>query len=87
MCSRYISNIHVVSCRNDSKVEIFITNGGSEVSGAVEHEVEAGVGSVKVRVGDWTLVTYDGKRFPGEKVSVSGSDTEESVIYHARKRK
>ena len=41
--------------------------------------------NARLSVGDWALVTYEGKRFPGEFVALCGEHIVVSVMYHARK--
>ena len=43
--------------------------------------------SEKLNVGDWALVSYDGKMFPGEVVSIIDTDIEVSEMKYSRKGK
>ena len=43
--------------------------------------------SKKLNVGDWALVSYDGKKFPGEVMSIINTDIEVSVMKYSRKVK
>ena len=43
--------------------------------------------SEKLNVGDWAIVSYDGKKFPGEVVSIIDTDIKVSVMKYSRKGK
>ena len=66
---------------------MFKTNLSKDPSSTIVYEDEDVDRSEKVNVGDWALVYYDGKTFPGEVVSIIDTDIEVSVMKYSRKGK
>ena len=60
-----ISEIHV-SCCDGSTIEMFKINLSKDPSSTIVYEDEDVDRSEKLNVADWALVSYDGKKFPGE---------------------
>ena len=63
-----ISKMHVISC-DGLTLEMLKTNLSKDPSSTIVYEDEDVDRSEKLNVGDWTLVSYDGKKFPGEVVN------------------
>ena len=82
-----ISKMHVISCCDGSTIEMFKTNLSKDPSSSIVYEDEDVDRSEKLNVGDWALVSYDGKKFPGEVVSIIDTDIEVSVMKYSRKGK
>ena len=82
-----ISMMHVISCCDDSTIEMFKTNLSKDPSSTIVYEDEDVDKSEKLNVGDWALVSYDGKKFPGEVVSIIDTDIEVSLMKYSRKGK
>ena len=89
-----ISKIHVITCCDGKKVELFRTSADTEASGVVNYGTSecrerrpSEDATEGLKPGDWALVRYDGKNFPGEVLSICGSDVEVSVMKPARKGK
>ena len=66
---------------------MFKTNLSEDPSSTIVYEYEDVDRSEKLNVGNWALVSYDGKKFPGEVVSIIDTDIEVSVIKYSRKGK
>ena len=81
-----ISKMHVISC-DGSTIEMFKIILSKDPSSTIVYEDEDVDRSEKLTVGDWALVSYDGKKFPGEVVSIINTDIEVSVMKYSRKGK
>ena len=68
-------------------IEMFKTNLSKDPSSTIVYEDEDVDRSEKLNVGDWALVSYGGKKFPGEVVSLIDTDIEVSVMKYSRKGK
>ena len=77
--------MHVICCCDGSTIEIFKTNLSKDPSSTIVYEDEDR--SEKLNVGDWVLVSYGGKKFPGEVVSIIDTDIEVLVMKYSRKGK
>ena len=82
-----ISKIHVVSYCDGSTIEMFKTNLSKDPSSTIVYKDEDVDRSEKLNVADWALVSYDGKKFPGEVASIIATDIEVSVMKYSRKGK
>ena len=56
--------MHVISCCDGSAIEMFKTNLSKDPSSTIVYEDEDVDRSEKLNVGDWALVSYDGKKIP-----------------------
>ena len=81
--------MHVANCADDGRITLYGHAQATEPQTSGETTVTAAPSVVTdapdLMVGDWCVVQYDGKQFPGQVMSIVGRDYEVSIMYRCGK--